>query len=128
MKITRPTTVLKQKKVLQNLRENGGSLRKAIKKAGYSQKYADNPQRLLSTKTWQEMTEELLPDPFLLHIHRNLLENEATAPKALDLAYKVKGKYKEAEKPIEVRNEIKQIIIMSPDNIKPSYKISVDKK
>jgi hypothetical protein len=116
MKITRPTTGLKQKKVLKNLGENGGSLRKAIKDAGYSQKYADNPQRLISTKTWKELTEETLPDNLLVTIHRTLLLNETTAIKALDLAYKIKGRYKEAEKPIEEGFSLKQIFIMAQND------------
>ncbi|MES2416275.1 MAG: hypothetical protein V4504_01080 [Patescibacteria group bacterium] len=108
MKTSRPTTTLKQKKVLKLLGENGGNLRKAIKEAGYSQKYADNPQRLTTTQTWQEITDETFPDALLALVHRKLLENEYTALKALDLAYKLKGRYKEAEKPVL---ENKQIIV-----------------
>ena len=69
MKTTRPTTALKQRKILKNLGENGGSLRKAIKDAGYSQKYANNPKRLICTKTWQELMEEMLPDNILGAVH-----------------------------------------------------------
>jgi hypothetical protein len=137
MKTTRPTTALKQRKVLKNLGENGGNFRKAIKEAGYSQKYANNPQRIINTKTWQEITEEALPDELLAIVHRALLVNEATAIKALDMAYKVKGRYKEAEKPnndvglikqfhMMIQNEeenakITQIVIVNPNEEEIPY-------
>ena len=125
MKPARPTTALKQKKVLRNLGENGGSLRKAIKDAGYSQKYADNPKRLLGTRTWQELMKEMLPDALLATVHRALLVNEATAIKALDLAYKIKGKFKEDEK--TQSTEIKAIYIVNPNGDEIPYNKAAEK-
>lgn len=125
-KPSRPTTASKQQKILKLLGENGGSFRKAIKAAGYSDKYADNPQRIIGTETWKEITEKMLPDNLLAAIHRALLENSDTALRALDLAYKVKGRYKEAEKPIEQQYTPCQIIIEIPEgteNIHPKQNL-----
>lgn len=53
---------IKQKKVLAKLLENNGNLGKAMVDAGYSKNYADNPQLLTSTKTWEELMEKHFPD------------------------------------------------------------------
>jgi hypothetical protein len=132
--LSRPATALKQKKVLDILGDNGGNLRDAITRAGYSQKYADNPQRLLNTQTWREIMDETFPDSMLAVKHRQLLEKEeivilkkknkieivrtgeidvVAVAKGLDMAYKLKNSYKESEKePEEYR--ISKIIIINP--------------
>jgi hypothetical protein len=79
---------LKQKKVLEHLAENSGSMRKAILAAGYSQEVADNPQRITESKTWRELTEVFLPDSVLTENHRQLLEQKRidyfVFPKAME--------------------------------------------
>lgn len=75
-KFTRPTTAIKHKKVLDNFTENGGSMRKAIKAAGYSQELADNPQKIVESKTFLEVLEEYLPDDVLSKNHKELLEQK----------------------------------------------------
>lgn len=76
VKFSRPAVALKQKKVLDNLAENGGSLRQAILKAGYSQEVADNPKKILDSKTFAEVLEASLPDEKLSKAHEELLEQK----------------------------------------------------
>lgn len=99
----------KQKKVIKNLVENGGNLKKAIKDAGYADGYAEG-QQITGTKTWKELLDEFLPDEELQKKHKELLEARKaiifkgipmnlTVPdydiqaKALDMGYKLKGSY-----------------------------------
>ncbi len=104
---------IKQKKVLKAILENDGKpMGEAMREAGYSDNYADNPQLLTKTETWQELVEEYFPDRELFETHKAALKanvvvkhapsqsaKETDTPdhevrmKALDLAYKVKGTY-----------------------------------
>ena len=97
------------KKVLKIITEKGGSMRRAIKEAGYSQAYADTPKKLEKTKTWQELLDKYLPKDLVLETHQGLLKAErsfcigdteiATAPdwqaraKGVDMANKIFGTY-----------------------------------
>ncbi len=74
-KFSRPNVAERHKKVLANLTENGGSMRKAILDAGYSQEVADNPQKITESKTWNEIIEEALPDSELTEKHKELLNS-----------------------------------------------------
>lgn len=107
---TKPTVALKHKRIMRKIAENGGNFRKGIKKAGYSQDYADNPQKLLRTKTWHELMEEFIPDDKILRVleeqlsayrvlpetkfnsREELPDNDARL-KAVDISAKMKGKY-----------------------------------
>ena len=53
---------IRQKKTLENLAGNGGKLGPAMREAGYSEDYVNNPQKLAKTKTWEELLEQYLPD------------------------------------------------------------------
>ena len=53
-------TVEEKQKRLLKLLENGGSMRKAMVKAGYSQNYADNPKKLLQSKSFQNLRKQAL--------------------------------------------------------------------
>jgi hypothetical protein len=101
---------VKQKKVVRKLIENGGNLRKAVRESGYSEAYAHS-QKITKTKTWADLLEEFLPDEALQQKHKELLnakkllkvkgipvsgmyeEDSDVQSKALDMAYKLKGKY-----------------------------------
>jgi len=48
---------LKVKKVIKEMVENGGSLGNAIRKTGYSEAYAKNPQKITKTKIWDDFIE-----------------------------------------------------------------------
>jgi hypothetical protein len=85
----------RQQRALTNLVEKGGSARRNIKAAGYSDKVADNPGRLFSSKSFQELAAERLSDDLLTKVHLKLLKHRnfrANIP-AVDMAYKVRGKY-----------------------------------
>lgn len=100
-KYTRPAIAIKHKKVLDNLVENGGNLSQAIRATNlYSEVVANDPGKITNSVTWKELMEEHIPDSLLAEKHKALLnkvdkegEIDVTAvSKALDLAYKVKGK------------------------------------
>jgi hypothetical protein len=95
-------TSVRQKKVAKEIMENNGtSISAAMRKAGYSDNYAKNPQELTQTKSWQELMDEYLPDDLIARKHNELLnkmdkegEIDANAVKSgIDLAYKIKGKF-----------------------------------
>lgn len=98
---------LKQKIVVKNLVENGGSIGKAVRDAGYSEAYATSG-KITKTKTWAELMEEFLPDDTLAKTHQEALEAKKIVVaggvaletgladhdirmKALEMAYKLKG-------------------------------------
>lgn len=86
----------RQKKLVRKLSGNvGKSLGEAMREIGYSESYADNPQRLTRTTGWQELTEQLLPDEPLLNRLKKVInnKNDNVAIKGLDTAFKVKGRY-----------------------------------
>lgn len=66
---------LQHKKVFQNLAENGGSLRKAIKQAGYSDTVADNPSKITKSKSWKALLDQYLPESRLLEVHDQQLNS-----------------------------------------------------
>lgn len=77
-KIQNPVRVpvkLQHKKVYKNLVENGGSLRKAIKKAGFSDAVADNPSKITKSKSWKALLEQYLPEDKLLKVHDQQLNS-----------------------------------------------------
>ncbi|MDB4984419.1 MAG: hypothetical protein JWM20_598 [Patescibacteria group bacterium] len=110
----RPTTALKHKIVLEKMSENGGNAGKALRDSGYSTSYSKTPQKLLRSKTWQEVTEEFFPDAEIAKKHRQLLEKKEVivhgkdskliktgeidvnaVARGLDMVYKIKNRYKE---------------------------------
>lgn len=53
---------------MEKLAVNGGSMKSAMLEAGYSEEYASNPQKLIKTKTWEELLDEYLPDELLTKV------------------------------------------------------------
>ena len=91
----------RRKAVIRELAENGGSMRKAMVKAGYSIEYADNPKKLTKSKTWIELLEHYLPDKKLAQVtneglRANLPHDDTpdynVRHKYLETSLKVKGK------------------------------------
>jgi len=68
---------LKQKKTFKFTLENGGRVSKAMKKAGYSDAMARNPQKLTEANGWKELMQAYLPDESLARKHQELLNNRA---------------------------------------------------
>jgi len=69
---------IKQKLVASKMMENGGSLGKAMREAGYSKAMAKNPQKLTSSKGWAELMDQYVPEKLLLQRHRQLLNKRVT--------------------------------------------------
>lgn len=98
---------LKQKLVAKDLSENiGKPVSQAMLDAGYTYESAQQPQQLTNSKGFQELLEKYLPDGLVVQKHAEALDamkwNDFTGErepdhtirlKAIDLNYKVKGKY-----------------------------------
>lgn len=77
-KVEKPVKVtvkLQHKKLYKRLVENGGSLRQAIKKEGYSDAVADNPQKITKSKSWNQLLNQYLPESRLLEVHDQQLNS-----------------------------------------------------
>lgn len=64
------------KKVLENIGKQKGrkSLSRAMREAGYSETYSNNPQVLENTKSFQELLTQYLPDSLLMESHQKLFK------------------------------------------------------
>jgi len=122
----------RHKRVLENIGK-GMTLGKAIKDAGYSQNYADNPQIIRNTKSFQLQLQEVLPNSSLLKRHRQLLEKEeivldskgkkvkiiktgqphSDVKQALDMGYKLFGSYEPEEMNLKFKGYSKDQLIDS---------------
>lgn len=107
-------STLKQERAIRIMAENGGNASKAMIQAGYSPVTASTPGKLTTSKGFIELLDRFLPEKHLLSKHRTFLdskrvtktyqrgdlkevveETDPNAVKALDMAYKLKGKYQE---------------------------------
>lgn len=107
---------LRQELAVQHMAENGGNVGKAMLAVGYSPVSAKTPQKLTQSKGFADLLEKYLPEKHLLSKHRGFLdskrivktyqrgdlkevteETDPNAVRALDMAYKLKGKYKNGE-------------------------------
>lgn len=94
------------KEVMQALKSNKPvSISTAMKKHGYSEAMAHNPQKLTNADGWKELMQQYLPDTKLLKAHEQALEavkyNDFTGEKEVDhnirlkavkMAYDLKGR------------------------------------
>lgn len=121
-------STLKQKAVAKDLMENHGKpISKAMLDAGYDPTSAKNPSNLTDSKGWAELMEKYLPDELVLDTHKGGLtamkqlsvrggkdanaesddfievEDHPTRLKAVELAYKVKGKF--IENKVQILNQ-----------------------
>lgn len=67
---------IRQKRVLDNLAENGGNLGKAILDAGYSKVTSLTPSKVTDTRGWKELLKEELPDSLIAQRHKELLNSQ----------------------------------------------------
>ena len=80
--------------------KTGRPLGEIMREVGYAEITSLNPESLTTSKGWKELMDEYLPDKLLASKHQALLnkldkegEIDANAVgKALDMAYKLKGK------------------------------------
>lgn len=136
----------KQKLAVDNLVESRGSVSSAMRKAGYTNKSAKNPKNLTESKGWAELMEEKLPDKLLVNKHKelltvpikiklrtrqrgNIIDEEETKQldtfaisKGLEMAYKLKGHYKEdkvgSEKAeVKITQNILNVIVKAEDEV-----------
>jgi hypothetical protein len=106
---------LRQKAVVKKIAEDHRkSVSQAMREAGYSKQTATKPSNLTSSKGWKELMDKFLPDSLLAKKHKELLTiktkkrsfkkgeleweteelNTDAIARALDMGYKLKGKYK----------------------------------
>lgn len=76
MKVIRTPATLKQRKAMKALVENGGSVRDAMRKAGYSEAMIKTPSKLTKSKNWQDLLEEALPNDFVMDQHKKLFNQK----------------------------------------------------
>lgn len=91
---------VKQLKAIKLVTEKNLSVSKAMKQAGY--KVTKNPHELTRSKAWGELMEKHGIDEIsVTKRHGELLRSkkEEIATKAVDLAYKVQGKYDQKRTP-----------------------------
>lgn len=117
----KPTT--RQLLAFNGMVENGGSLASNLRKVGYSEAVARNPDKVTDSDGWQSLMEEYLPPELIARKHREGLDatkkeeiididekgrprkividapDFAVRHKYVDSAYKIMGKYKEEKDP-----------------------------
>lgn len=103
---------MRQEFLARKIVENHGNVSKSMREVGYSVSHSNNPHQVTRTKTFQELMEKYLPEKNLMKKHQEFLnskriiktyqrgdlkevteETDPNAVKALDMAYKLKGKY-----------------------------------
>lgn len=127
---------VRQKLALAKMVENGRSMGAAMIEAGYSENTAKAPTKLTTSKGWQALMQKHFPDSKLAALHKKLLDKKevivvsdgnqsgshlewtgqphSDSLKALEVAYKIKGKLKEAENPQTTPHQT-VIIINTPN-------------
>jgi len=81
---------IRQKDTVKKLIENGGkSVSGAMRKAGFSDAYAKNPNKLIESKGWNELMEKYFPDKDIAKAVKGLIKAK-TQVRILDR----KGKFK----------------------------------
>lgn len=69
------TFSLRQRVLQQKLLENPGQpMNKLMVESGYSKNYADSSDLIRKTKSWQQLTDKILPDKYLLKKNKTLLD------------------------------------------------------
>ena len=71
----------RQKIAAKILGENGGSAREALKQAGYSDKIADNPQRVTESKGFLEVFKKYVPDDLLSDTNKQIINAKKSGEK-----------------------------------------------
>lgn len=109
-------TQLQQKLARKVLVEKVSSISAGMRAVGYSERTAKVPSKVTRSKGWHELMQKYLPDNHLGVKHREFLdaprlirtykkgdmvsetiETDPSAVKALDMAYKLKGRYNSEE-------------------------------
>jgi hypothetical protein len=107
---------LRVEKLAKKVLHDNVGVSKAMIAVGYAPSSARTPQRVTKTKGFQELMQKYLPDKHLQEKHREFLdaprqirtykkgdmvsetiETDPSAVRALDMAYKLKGRYSSEE-------------------------------
>lgn len=86
----------RQRLVASKMVENGGNIGKAMIAAGYSPATAKTPKKLTETKGWKELMSKNFSEVNVMNHHLFLINqfaNLSVKARAIDLYYKLKGKY-----------------------------------
>ena len=98
----------RQKKAFELIIKNGGNVSKGMRDAGYPKTTAKNPSKLRRSKAWADLMEEYIPENLVAKTHQRQLkakhyvtvdgiskqvDDNLAQNKAMDLAYKLRGKY-----------------------------------
>ena len=121
------------KEISKNIK-SGITLEKAMLKAGYSKSYAKTSTHLKDTKSWQKLLETYLSDEDLAKKHNELLNKKeiiiinqkrkkfkiiktgqphSDVKSAIDMGYKLKGKYSPEEINMKFKGFTKEQLISS---------------
>jgi uncharacterized protein YdaT len=103
-------SLFRAKATMNNLIESKGelSISKAMLKAGYPETTAHNPQQLTRSKTWKRLLDELLPEDELIDkLTENIKQKKSinASNAALDMAFKLRGKYQKDKENEESQNK-----------------------
>jgi hypothetical protein len=75
-KVYNTTPNLRQKIAFKNVVENGRSVSRAMRDAGYSPKTAVDPSKLTKSKSWKQLMDQYLPESLLAQEHKKLLQHK----------------------------------------------------
>lgn len=108
--VRKPT--IRQKLLVGRITANHGNIGKSMREVGYADVTARKPSNVTASPTFQALLDEYLPEQHLAGKHREFLdakriirtyvkgdlkeeteETDGNAVKALDMAYKLRGKY-----------------------------------
>lgn len=122
-KIKKREPTLKQKLAFAKVLK-GSTISQAMKDVGYSETTASTTGKLTNADGWKQLMQKYLPDSLLAKRHHALLMKEdeygpdsKAVPKALDMAYKLKGSYA-AEKTASVNLNLNADVKMDEATIR----------
>ena len=118
----------RQKKALQGIVIDKKTARQALTDAGYSQGIADNPQMVTQSQGFLKLLDDMgLSDDDVATRHTQLMKssNEQIAMKAVDTAYKVKGKYNQVSAKTQFNAPV--LIQITPPTTGNDVDVDVDK-
>lgn len=82
----------RHKRVLANMVDNGGNMRKAIAKENYSKAVQDTPSKITETRSFKElMAEQGLTNEYLNECLKNDIDSKSQRFQELQLAYRLSG-------------------------------------
>lgn len=106
----------RQIKAIQIMAENGGNGSQAMIAAGFSPATAKTPSKLTSSKAFQELANEFLPDDLLLGRHQRLLN----AHRLDHMVFPLGPKTRDLKKPAKKLTAAQQILQEQEDKLHTS--------